>query len=186
MPRTQPPDVRREQILRAAEQLFIADGLSASIADVAEAAGVAKGTVYLYFASRDELVAALRARYLGEYVAALTVEGDTARERLNKFVVALFEFGGAHHRLHHVLFHEAGISEHDAFASVRVLISNILRDGAAAGEFTMADPAMTVNFILHGVHGTLVETLHHGAESGPRRLKKTAAAVADLVDRLLD
>ena len=71
-PRTQPADVRREQLLDAAEQVLVARGLrSTTVADVAAAAGVAKGTTYLYFASKDDLLAGLRARYLERFAAAL-------------------------------------------------------------------------------------------------------------------
>ena len=44
--RTQPADVRREQILDAAARVLVAKGLGeATIADVAADAGIAKGTV---------------------------------------------------------------------------------------------------------------------------------------------
>src|SRR5215210_7257384 len=58
-PRRRPPDVRREQILDAAERVLVERGLATTtMADVAGAAAVAKGTVYLYFESK----AGLRAR----------------------------------------------------------------------------------------------------------------------------
>ena len=41
------------------------------MAEVAEAASVAKGTVYLYFESKAELLAGLRARYFDDFVARL-------------------------------------------------------------------------------------------------------------------
>jgi len=48
-----------------------------SVADVAEAAGLAKGTVYLYFPSKEELLLALHERNMHGFFAALTalVEG---------------------------------------------------------------------------------------------------------------
>ncbi|NMB83912.1 TetR/AcrR family transcriptional regulator [Candidatus Roizmanbacteria bacterium] len=46
----------RQAIVRAAEKIFARDGFtSASIDDVAEAANIAKGTVYYHFRSKDEL-----------------------------------------------------------------------------------------------------------------------------------
>jgi len=45
---------RRNALLDAAEALFLAQpGRMASVAEVAQAAGVAKGTVYLYFPSKE-------------------------------------------------------------------------------------------------------------------------------------
>src|SRR5436190_10718787 len=63
--RTQPAAVRREQLLNAAEAVLMERGLSATtVADVAQTAGVAKGTMYLHFESKAELLAGLRARYM--------------------------------------------------------------------------------------------------------------------------
>src|SRR3954449_1227873 len=74
--RTQPAAVRREQLLDAAEAVLMERGLSATtVADVAQAAGVAKGTMYLHFESKAELLAGLRARYMQRLTdAALSPE----------------------------------------------------------------------------------------------------------------
>src|SRR3954454_4959483 len=50
------PETRRSDIVTAALRLFAAKGFAATrLDDVAEAAGIAKGTVYLYFAIKEEL-----------------------------------------------------------------------------------------------------------------------------------
>src|SRR5829696_8467892 len=52
-----------EAILEAAERLFLRVGYhDAKMADLAEAAGVAVGTLYKYFASKEEVFASLAAR----------------------------------------------------------------------------------------------------------------------------
>ncbi len=51
---------RRQQILRAARELFLNQGFDETPVDqIAEAAEVSKGLVYFYFHSKDELLAAL-------------------------------------------------------------------------------------------------------------------------------
>src|SRR5271165_5856212 len=64
MTRRQPPATRRQAILDAAASLLVTNGLAGTSVDaVAQHAGIAKGTVYLYFASWSDLLAALRSRY---------------------------------------------------------------------------------------------------------------------------
>src|SRR5437588_12373184 len=64
------PEDRRQEILDAAVKVFKDKGVSKStVADIAEAAGVAKGTVYLYFGSKEHLLAALRDRHVDELLA---------------------------------------------------------------------------------------------------------------------
>jgi AcrR family transcriptional regulator len=62
----------RERILVAAEEVFAARGLEATLDDIAEHAGLGVGTVYRRFANRDDLVDALFAEKL-QAVQARTV-----------------------------------------------------------------------------------------------------------------
>lgn len=69
-------DLRRAHLVEAATQLFAdADYDAVTIARVAEAAGVAKGTAYLYFATKEalflELVRAELQQWQQELIAAL-------------------------------------------------------------------------------------------------------------------
>jgi AcrR family transcriptional regulator len=181
--RTQPPDVRRQQLLDAAEQVLRHRGLAqTTVAEVAEAAGVAKGTMYLYFGSKNDLLAALRERYVEQFAAALDVESGSARHRIRALALGFFEFAASSHELHHVLFHEAGFSEEDAFTALRTRLRDLIADGVASGELTATDPDLAASFVLHGMHGVLLETLH----GSKRRTRRTVAdQVATLVDQTL-
>lgn len=163
------PDVRREQLLAAARRIVTERGVrSTTMAAVATEAGVAKGTTYLYFDSRDDLIAGLRSLYLNEFAAALRVPAAPNHasaapgRRLDAFVEGLFRFAGEHHALHHALFHEAGFSEADAMAGARELLEQVLADGCADGTFTIdvSEVVPAAAFILHGTHGTLIDALH--------------------------
>ena len=60
---------KREAILRAATDLFAERGFfTAQVADVARAAGVAAGTVYLYFRSKDDLLVSIFERTMREAI----------------------------------------------------------------------------------------------------------------------
>jgi len=176
-PRRQPPDVRREQILDAAQQVLLRRGpAAATMADVADAASVAKGTVYLYFASKAELLAGLRARYferltavLGDPAAAGPGAPPTGAARIEALVAASYDFALANHELHHVLFHEAGLGEHDTFARARDAVAELVATGAATGELDVPDATLATDFVLHGLHGILVAATHR-PRSHRRRL----------------
>lgn len=71
---------RRERILAAAEQVLLsAPQREIGMAEVAQAAELAKGTVYLYFASKDELLLALHERQVEDLFSDLVErsEGST-------------------------------------------------------------------------------------------------------------
>src|SRR5918994_6914697 len=61
---------KRDAILRAATEVFARHGyFQAQVADVARAAGVAAGTVYLYFRSKDDLLVSIFERTMREAIA---------------------------------------------------------------------------------------------------------------------
>jgi len=61
---------RRNAILDAAEALFNEQhSRVANVAEVAETAGLAKGTVYLYFPSKEEMLLALHERHVARFFA---------------------------------------------------------------------------------------------------------------------
>jgi AcrR family transcriptional regulator len=62
---------RRSAILDAAEQLFSSNHALANVADVAVAAGLAKGTVYLYFETKEEIYLAIHMRHVERFFTTL-------------------------------------------------------------------------------------------------------------------
>src|SRR3954469_17895120 len=83
-----PPASKREAILRAAIDVFADRGyFNAQVADVARAAGVAAGTVYLYFKSKDDLLVSIFERSMREGLAHsrdAVANLDDPRERLRR------------------------------------------------------------------------------------------------------
>src|SRR6058998_729341 len=66
-----PPGPKRDAILRAAIDVFAERGyFNAQVADVARAAGVAAGTVYLYFKSKDDLLVSIFERSMRDGLAS--------------------------------------------------------------------------------------------------------------------
>jgi AcrR family transcriptional regulator len=184
--RREAPEVRRTQILDAAEALLVERGLHTSIADIADAAGVAKGTVYLYFSSRDELLAALRARYLERFCDTVRTplapgpRTDT-KAAVIAFADALFAWGERHRRLHYVLFKEAGVCEDDALAYGRALLVELVTEGIAAGTVHVTDADLTARALLDAIHGIFVATI---MPDRPER-DRYERTVRELVPRVL-
>ncbi|MGX5828291.1 TetR/AcrR family transcriptional regulator [Mesorhizobium sp. 43Arga] len=111
-PRTKPAEVRRDDILRAATSLFVAKGVGTTTIDaIATRAEVAKGTFYLYFTSKEDVVAALRGRFVAGFRARVlsAIEAcppDDWTGRLKSFVSAGIDAYLDDHRLHDVVFHD--------------------------------------------------------------------------------
>jgi len=64
-------EARRQDILDAADRLFAERREMSNMADVAVAAGLAKGTMYLYFQSKEELYLALHLRHVEHFFSML-------------------------------------------------------------------------------------------------------------------
>lgn len=77
----------RQRLLEAAQALFCEHGLEVSVADIAAAAGVGRGTLFRNFASKEDLIAAIVAEGMREVVA----RGQELMDATDP-TAALFEF----------------------------------------------------------------------------------------------
>ncbi|MGG6898456.1 TetR/AcrR family transcriptional regulator [Rhizobium sp. BR 315] len=86
---------RRERILDAAAKLIVANGLQCSMAAIADAAGVATGSIYNYFKSKDDLIRGVYAR-LASTVAAHLIPSPSdpsgPRERIIRYIYDYIDF----------------------------------------------------------------------------------------------
>lgn len=172
-PRTKPQSVRREELLRSAERLFIARGAAAtSIDDIAAGAEVAKGTFYLYFASKEAMVAALREEFGAVSCAriAAAVEGCAPADWQGK-LAAWVEAGVDSYldrlRLHDALFHEAGLHRRRAGKGDNSIVRDLaalLAAGNAAGAWEVVDPRVTAMLLFHALHGAVDQAIAHHTE----------------------
>jgi AcrR family transcriptional regulator len=88
-PRPNVSDERKLQILSAAEQVFTQKGLDgARMDDIAEETGLSKGTLYLYFKKKDDLIIALVDRIIQGMFKGLESQkndGSSAVEAIERF-----------------------------------------------------------------------------------------------------
>ncbi len=159
-PRYLPAEMRRRQILEAAARLAISDGLeSTSIAQVATEAGIAKGAIYLHFASRSELIAGLQAQVWARMMEQPRVVADDDAvawaERLDAVVEHWIRFELENQSLYHAVFHAVSTESDEPLQEAREVLSALLAGGEAADEFDLrgVDVATLVEFLLHAYAG---------------------------------
>lgn len=181
------PD-KREAILRAATKVFATNGyFNSKVADVASVAGVADGTVYLYFKSKEEILRSIFERGVSEAIAAARAEVatlDDAREKLRRIARLHLERLGADRDLAVVFqvelrgstkfmeeFSAAGLAEY-----LR-LIRETLEEGQRAGLFR---PELNAKVVAKILFGALDEMATNWILS-PRAYK-----LAPMADQVLD
>ena len=181
------PEARREAILAGARRALLRSGLGATtMDDIASAAGVAKGTPYLYFPSKAELVAAVRAWYGEKLVEAarsvLSTEGRpaTAAERLEALTLAMFDFVAKNRALHHVLFFETDASEEELLRPAIGMVAELLSSAMAAGELRAGNARFLASVVVAGTHSAMLPALH----TEPPDRAGFAALSRDLIARL--
>ncbi len=158
--RFQSPEVRRRQILDAAAGLAVTEGLeNSSIAKVAEAAGIAKGSIYLHFESRQDLLTGLQADLWGQMLERpgeiVADENLSWAAKLDAVVEHWMRFEFDYHDLYHAVFHTLATTGDEPFAAARTLLGGLVAAGVVAGEFDLdgLDEDVVLEFLLHGYIG---------------------------------
>ena len=189
-PRTKPPKVRREELLDAAESRFLARGIAATSVDaIVAGAGVAKGTFYLHFDSKEQLLAALQQRFIDSLCSELQAAMDKRRPddwrgRLGAWVVAGVDGYLNHHALHDLVFHQFRPEQrHTIHKNTTVdQLADFLAAGRLAGAWSLEDPRLTAMMLFHALHGALDEVATHRSNVRRRRLTR---ALQSLFERAL-
>jgi AcrR family transcriptional regulator len=149
------------QILDAAERLIVEHGYEGMTMDqVAAAAGVAKGTIYLYFPSKQSLLAGMQSDVAQRFVDGpsemMSDDSCTWRDRLDALVRRRLEVRLEHRALYHELFHvNRARAGEEPLDQVRAMLAEILTRGTDAGEFDVVDVVLTSDMLLHASGGAL-------------------------------
>ncbi len=152
---------KREAILRAAIGVFAHNGyFNSKVADIAKEAGVADGTVYLYFKSKEEILHSIFDRSVEEAITEARKQLDVIsdpKEKLRRIALLHLERLGSDRDLAVVFqvelrgstkfmeeFSKAGFAEYLA------LIRTAIEEGQQAGIFRPELNAKVVSKILFG------------------------------------
>lgn len=181
---------KRSAILRAAIRVFANNGyFNSKVADIASAAGVADGTVYLYFKSKEEILHSIFDRSMEEAIAdgrkRLAGVSDP-REKLRRIAELHLERLGADRDLAVVFQVELRgstkfMAEFSAagFAEYLGLIRATIEEGQREGVFR---PELNAKVTAKILFGALDEMATNWILSGRRyKLAPMAASVLDII-----
>jgi TetR/AcrR family transcriptional regulator, fatty acid metabolism regulator protein len=180
---------REALILQVAEEVLMEKGYhETSMDEIAARVGIAKGTVYLHFPSKEDLVVTIFARDMQQFLQAVeaAIEGAAASEltaRAKLEAVLHFLYGGLFSKRAQLLstmytttdlrrfFHEKGTCMRDMWDHLATRITALLEEGKAAGEF---DTSIPTSVMLSAFFSLLsprsYERLLVGAQMSPDEL----------------
>ena len=154
----QRPKIRKQEIIESAKQLFFEKGIAnTSMIEIAAANGVAKGLVYYYFSSKDDLV--------NEVINTIVEE---VNQKLEEIIASKFDFHEKLSRILDVYFHS--IAEHPSIKNLSPGQSEIylrlkerlseaaclpalqlVQEGMTTGILKLKYPEYIVKIIIKGI-----------------------------------
>jgi AcrR family transcriptional regulator len=171
----------RERVLRTAQQVFAADGLSVSLDEIARRAGVGPGTVHRHFPAKEVLYLAVAIDQLEQLAAeakVLAATGDPATAfftQLSRMVAS-----GAENVAVKSALAAAEFDLRTAAPDVAVDLTNrvaVLLGRAQAVNAVRAD--VTVEEVMALVAGAFAAIRHAGAEASRQRSAHIAQLILD-------
>jgi len=183
------PD-KPQQIVEAAIRVFARNGYyNSRVSDIAREAGIASGTIYLYFRTKEEILVTLFREQMASFVAHLRREiaGEPdAVAKIRRLVAlhfsvleqnpALAEVVQVELRQGHKFFRGASAHEVSAYFE---LIGSVLEEGVAAGSFRPDLPVKIATKMLFGAMDQMATSWVLGKRG--YRLVDAADAVATIV-----
>ncbi|MEU1280362.1 helix-turn-helix domain-containing protein [Streptomyces sp. NPDC005805] len=145
----------REQVLRAAAAL-LSRKATATMDEVARAAGIGRATLHRHFAGRDALVRALEALGIQEFEAALErarLDEDSATEALRRLIAEAQPAADLLAFLYteNQLFEGDGVNE--GWARLDARVADFFRAGQERGEFRIDLSPAWLTEALYGLVG---------------------------------
>ncbi|HEX8170248.1 MAG TPA: TetR/AcrR family transcriptional regulator [Thermoanaerobaculia bacterium] len=168
-------EFRIQSIQDAALRVIARKGMAAAtMQEIAEEAGVAKGTIYLYFRDRDELVEKTFERAIGELMTRIDAALDTnlpIEEKVRAIMTAHLEFFSENReffRLYLSLRMPEGTAARQRrqkqhcqpqYRARTQKFADALAEGMRRGEVRKADPYKLALFIIEGSTAVILDRL---------------------------
>lgn len=155
---TKNPEERKNEILDAAEILFTTKGYAkTTVNDILQTVGIAKGTFYYYFQSKEEVMDAVVMRFIDSGVEAAKVIAAEpnlkAHEKIFQILMAQKPDTNRKERMIEQL-HEVNNAEMHQKSLVETILrltpvlTNVIEQGVTEGSFKTPYPKETVEFLL--------------------------------------
>ena len=182
------PD-KPQQIIDAAVRVFARNGFyNSRVSDIAREAGIASGTIYLYFKTKDEILVTLFREKMAGFVSAVRkaiADEPDGPAKLRRLVRMHLETLEAHADMAEVVQVELrqghkffrGASAHEVSAYFD-LIGTVLQEGVAAGVFRTDLPVKVATKMLFGAMDQLTTSWVLGKRG--YRLADAAEPVANI------
>ncbi|MFJ0391398.1 TetR/AcrR family transcriptional regulator [Bordetella bronchiseptica] len=188
-PRTKPAEVRLDELMSAAEKLFLAKGVEATtINEIVEQAQVAKGTFYHYFSSKNDMLEALGSRYTSQFLERLQDAVDACptddwQARLRTWIHVNVETYVQTYRTHDIVYtnHHHQDRSNQAKNAILDQLLEIIESGRSAGAWVTDQPRIVALLIYSGVHGATDDII----AVQPAECTAFAQAVAESCLRML-
>lgn len=156
-----PSGDKRDRILSAAERIFARHGFfAARVSEIAKEAGVADGTIYLYFKSKDDLLISLFERRMTQVNEALraAVAAVPPAQQLRTFIQTYLQLLAAEPAAVEVLTIELRQSskfmkeyENPEFVDFLRMLGGIIADGQTRGELDTSVPSHIAARMIFGI-----------------------------------
>lgn len=182
-------------ILQTAEKLFAEQGVEdVNMADIAQAAGVGKGTLYRRFSNKGELCLALMDSQMADFqngmlarMRQLSARGVPNLEQLDQFLDALVYFTDTHSPLLCVVQREGLLQGTDDSLQMphfwqHMTVSGLLKTAVAAGELS---PDLDVDYLADALLAPLkADIFRFQREVRGFSLERISAGLGALVNGL--
>ena len=187
---TKAPEERRLEIIQTAERLFREIGFTKCSVDmIIRDIGVAKGTFYYYFKSKNEILGAIVDRALGQIVEmAEQVADDASLNALTKMQLLLSDSHVGDEDTHDLaeMLHLPENRELHEITNIQTVLelspifARIVEQGNQEGVFSTDRPLETIQFLLTGSQFLLDGGLFRFSEQEIRVRREVAQQIIEI------